>query len=163
MNENIEKELNTNNIYLGDDSASNVANFAKAVLNNRLSASAIETFVSASKGSLDMVSHAVEANVATNTSINRESAARIQQIVDAAKGGTLDANTLTLQLTQISAIVQNQRETQLHNTLSLALKVVLVAFGLVLLYHLIRWALGWIGWLLLIGIVGYLAVKFLKR
>ena len=65
-----------------------------------------------------MVSRAVEANVATNTSINRESAVQIQQIIDAAKGGTLDANTMTLQLTQISAIVQNQRETQLHNTLS---------------------------------------------
>lgn len=163
MNGNIESELASNNICPGDDSASNVANFAKAVLNNRLSASAIEAFVSASKGSLDMVSRAVEANVATNTSINRESAVRIQQIVDATKGGSLDANTLTLQLTQISAIVQNQRETQLHNTLSLALKVALVALGLVLLYYLIRWALGWIGWLLLIGLVGYLAVKLLKR
>lgn len=163
MNKNIEKELACNNICPGDDSASNVANFAKAVLNNRLSASAIEAFVSASEGSLDMVSHAVETNVATNTSINRESAAQIQQIVDATKDGTLDANTLTLQLTQISAIVQTQRETQLHNTLSLGLKVVLVAFGLVLLYHLIRWALGWIGCLLLIGLIGYFAVKFLKR
>ena len=157
------EELQARGIRPGDDSASNVANFAKAVLNNRLSASAIEAFVSASKGSLEMVSGAVEANVATNTSINRESAAQIQQIVHAAKGGTIDADTLTLQLTQISAIVQNQRETQLHNTLSLLLKVVLVAFGLVLLYHLIRWALSWIGWLLLIGLVGYLAVKLLKR
>lgn len=163
MNGNIENELASNNICPDDDSASNVANFAKAVLNNRLSAGAIETFVSASKGSLDMVSRAVEANVATNTNLNRESAAQIQQIVDAAKGGTIDANTLTLQLTQISAIVQNQRKTQLHNTLSLGLKVVLVAFGLVLLYHLIRWALGWIGCLLLIGLIGYFAVKFLKR
>lgn len=157
------EELQTRGIRPGDDSASNVANFAKAVLSNRLSASAIEAFVSASKGSLDMVSRVVEANVATNTSINRESAVRIQQIVDATKGGALDANTLTLQLTQISAIVQNQRETQLHNTLSLALKVALVALGLVLLYYLIRWALGWIAWLLLIGLVGYLAVKLLKR
>lgn len=157
------EELQARGIRPGDDSASNIANFAKAVLNNRLSAGAIEAFVSASKGSLEMVSGAVEANVATNTSINRESAAQIQQIVDATKGGALDANTLTLQLTQISAIVQNQRETQLHNTLSLALKVALVAWGLVLLYYLIRWALGWIGWLLLIGLVGYLAVKLLKR
>lgn len=157
------EELQARGIRLGDDSASNIANFAKAVLNNRLSAGAIEAFVSASKGSLEMVSGAVEANVATNTSINRESAAQIQQIVDATKGGALDANTLTLQLTQISTIVQNQRETQLHNTLSLALKVALVALGLVLLYYLIRWALGWIGWLLLIGLVGYLAVKLLKR
>lgn len=163
MNGNIESELASNNICPGDDSASNVANFAKAVLSNRLSAGAIEAFVSASKGSLDMVSRAVEANVATNTNLNRESAAQIQQIVDAAKGGTIDANTLTLQLTQISAIVQNQRETQLHNTLSLVLKVVLVAFGLILLFRLIRWALGCIGWLLLIGLVGYFAIKFLKR
>lgn len=163
MNGNIENELASNNICPGDDSASNVANFAKAVLSNRLSAGAIEAFVSASKGSLDMVSRAVEANVTTNTSINHESAVQIQQIIDAAKGGTLDANTMTLQLTQISAIVQNQRETQLHNTLSLLLKVVLVAFGLVLLYHLIRWALGWIGWLLLIAIVGSLIVKVIKR
>ncbi len=157
------EELQARGIRLGDDSASNIANFAKAVLNNRLSAGAIEAFVSASKGSLEMVSGAVEANEATNTSINRENAAQIQQIVDATKGGALDANTLTLQLTQISTIVQNQRETQLHNTLSLALKVALVALGLVLLYYLIRWALGWIGWLLLIGLVGYLAVKLLKR
>ena len=157
------EELQARGIRLGDDSASNIANFAKAVLNNRLSAGAIEAFVSASKGNIDMVSRAVEANVATNTSINRESATQIQQIVDAAKGGTLDANTLTLQLTQISAIVQGQRETQLHNTLSLLLKVALVALGLVLLYYLIRWALSWIGWLLLIGLVGYLAIKFLKR
>lgn len=163
MNGNIENELASNNICPGDDSASNVTNFAKAVLSNRLSAGAIEAFVSASKGSLDMVSRAVEANVTTNTSINRESAVQIQQIIDAAKGGTLDANTMTLQLTQISAIVQNQRETQLHNTLSLLLKVVLVAFGLVLLYYLIRWALGWIGWLLLIAIVGSLIVKVIKR
>lgn len=157
------EELQAIGIRLGDESSTNVANFAKAVLNNRLSASAIEAFVSASKGSLDMVSRAVEANVATNTSINRESAAQIQKIVDAAKGGTLDANTLTLQLTQISAVVQGQRETQLHNTLSLLLKVALVALGLVLLYYLIRWALNWIGWLLLIGLVGYLAIKFSKR
>lgn len=163
MNGNIENELASNNICPGDDSASNVENFAKAVLNNRLSVGAIEAFVSASKGSLDMVSRAVETNVATNTNINRESAAQIQQIVDAAKGGTIDANTLTLQLTQISAIVQNQRETQLHNTLSLVLKVVLVAFGLILLFRLIRWALGWIGWLLLIGLLGYFVIKFLKR
>lgn len=163
MKTNGNEELQVRGIRPGDDSASNVANFEKAVLSNRLSASAIEAFVSASKGSLDMVSRAVEANVATNTSINRESAVRIQQIVDAAKGGTLDANTLTLQLTQISAVVQGQRETQLHNTLSLLLKVALVALGLVLLYYLIRWALSWIGWLLLIGLVGYLAVKLLKR
>lgn len=163
MKTNGNEELQARGIRLGDDSASNIANFAKAVLNNRLSAGAIEAFVSASKGSLEMVSGAVEANVATNTSINRESAAQIQQIVDATKGGALDANTLTLQLTQISAIVQNQRETQLHNTLSLLLKVALVALGLVLLYYLIRWALSWIGWLLLIGLVGYLAIKFLKR
>lgn len=160
---NIDNELVSNNICLGDDSSTNIANFAKAVVNNRLSSEAIHTFVSASKGSLEMVSRAVEANVATNTSINRESAVRIQQIVDAAKGGTLDANTLTLQLTQISAVVQGQRETQLHNTLSLLLKVALVALGLVLLYYLIRWALNWIGWLLLIGLIGYLAIKFLKR
>lgn len=163
MKTNGNEELQARGIRLGDDSASNIANFAKAVLNNRLSAGVIEAFVSASKGSLEMVSGAVEANVATNTSINRESAAQIQQIVDATKGGALDANTLTLQLTQISAIVQNQRETQLHNTLSLLLKVALVALGLVLLYYLIRWALSWIGWLLLIGLVGYLAIKFLKR
>lgn len=99
------EELQARGIHPGDDSASNIANFAKAVLNNRLSVGAIEAFVSASKGSLEMVSGAVEANVATNTSINRESAAQIQQIVDATKGGALDANTLTLQLTQISTIV----------------------------------------------------------
>ncbi len=163
MSTNGKEELEQRGIRLGDDSSTNIANFVKAVVNNRLSSEAIHTFVSASKGSLEMVSRAVESNVATNTSINRESAVRIQQIVDAAKGGTLDANTLTLQLTQISAVVQGQRETQLHNTLSLLLKVALVALGLVLLYYLIRWALSWIGWLLLIGLVGYLAIKFLKR
>jgi uncharacterized membrane protein YjjP (DUF1212 family) len=157
------EELQARGISLGDDSASNIANFAKAVLNNRLSAGAIEAFVSASKGSLEMVSGAVEANVATNTSINRESMMQIQQIVNAAKDGPIDANTLTLQLQQISAIMQGQRITQLHNTMSLLLKVALVALGLVLLYYLIRWALSWIGWLLLIGLVGYLAIKFSKR
>ena len=101
--------------------------------------------------------------MATNTSINRESMMQIQQIVSATKDGPIDANTLTLQLTQMSAIVQNQRETQLHNTLSLLLKVALVALGLVLLYHLIRRTLDWIGWLLLVGLIGYLAVKFLKK
>lgn len=110
-----------------------------------------------------MVSRAVEANVATNTNLNRESATQIQQIVDAAKGGTIDANTLTLQLQQISAVMQGQRGTQLHNTLSMALKIAVIAFGLILLYHLIRWALGWIGWLLLIALVGSLIVKVIKR
>jgi hypothetical protein len=157
------EELQARGISLGDDSASNIANFAKAVLNNRLSAGAIEAFVSASKGSLEMVSGAVEANVATNTSINRESMMQIQQIVNAAKDGPIDPNTLTLQLQQISAIMQGHRITQLHNTMSLLLKVALVALGLVLLYYLIRWALSWIGWLLLIGLVGYLAIKFSKR
>lgn len=157
------EELEQRGILPGDDTDANVANFAKAVLNNRLSTEAIHTFVSASKGSLEMVSRAVEANVATNTSINHESMMQIQQIVNATKGGPLDANTLTLQLTQISAVVQGQRETQLHNTLSLLLKIAAIAFGLVLLFHLIRWALGWIGWLLLIAIVGSLIVKLIRR
>ena len=160
---NIDNELACNNICLGDDSSTNIANFAKAVVNNRLSSEAIHAFVSASKGSLEMVSRAVEANVATNTSINRESMMQIQQIINAAKDGPIDANTLALQLQQINAIMQGQRETQLHNTLSMALKIALVAFGLVLLYYLIRWVLGWIGWLLLIAIVGSLIVKIIKR
>lgn len=150
-------------IILGDSSPVNISKFVTACLNNKLSSEAIQSFILASKDSLESIDQALKMNIATNNELNEKSMNQISQIIESSSGKDLSSTLLIQQLVQINAAVAAQKHTQRMNLLSITLKVIGVLLVIYLIYSLIAAIINWIGVILLVTIIGGLLLFGLSR
>lgn len=150
-------------IILGDSSPVNVSKFVTACLNNKLSSKAIQSFILASKDSLESIDQALKMNIAINNELNEKSMNQISQIIESSSGKDLSSTLLIQQLIQINAVVAAQKHTQRMNLLSITLKVIGVLLVIYLIYSLIAAIINWIGVILLVTIIGGLLLFGLSR
>ena len=149
-------------IILGDSSPVNISKFVTACLNNKLSSEAIQSFILASKDSLESIDQALKMNIAINNELNEKSMNQISQIIESSSGKDLSSTLLIQQLIQINAVVAAQKHTQRMNLLSITLKVIGVLV-IYLIYSLIAAIINWIGVILLVTIIGGLLLFGLSR
>lgn len=149
-------------IILGDSSPVNISKFVTACLNNKLSSEAIQSFILASKDSLESIDQALKMNIAINNELNEKSMNQISQIIESSSGKDLSSTLLIQQLIQINAVVAAQKHTQRMNLLSITLKVIGVLL-VIYLYSLIAAIINWIGVILLVTIIGGLLLFGLSR
>ena len=140
-------------IILGDSSPVNISKFVTACLNNKLSSEAIQSFILASKDSLESIDQALKMNIAINNELNEKSMNQISQIIESSSGKDLSSTLLIQQLIQINAVVAAQKHTQRMNLLSITLKVIGVLLVIYLIYSLIAAIINWIGVILLVTII----------
>lgn len=150
-------------IILGDSSPVNVSKFVTACLNNKLSSEAIQSFILASKDSLESIDQALKMNIAINNELNEKSMNQISQIIESSSGKDLSSTLLIQQLIQINAVVAAQKHTQRMNLLSITLKVIGVLLVIYLIYSLIAAIINWIGVILPVTIIGGLLLFGLSR
>ena len=150
-------------IILGDSSPVNVSKFVTACLNNKLSSEAIQSFILASKDSLESIDQALKMNIAINNELNEKSMNQISQIIESSSGKDLSSTLLIQQLIQINVVVAAQKHTQRMNLLSITLKVIGVLLVIYLIYSLIAAIINWIGVILLVTIIGGLLLFGLSR
>ncbi len=150
-------------IILGDSSPVNVSKFVTACLNNKLSSEVIQSFILASKDSLESIDQALKMNIAINNELNEKSMNQISQIIESSSGKDLSSTLLIQQLIQINAVVAAQKHTQRMNLLSITLKVIGVLLVIYLIYSLIAAIINWIGVILLVTIIGGLLLFGLSR
>lgn len=150
-------------IILGDSSPVNVSKFVTACLNNKLSSEVIQSFILASKDSLESIDQALKMNIAINNELNEKSMNQILQIIESSSGKDLSSTLLIQQLIQINAVVAAQKHTQRMNLLSITLKVIGVLLVIYLIYSLIAAIINWIGVILLVTIIGGLLLFGLSR
>lgn len=150
-------------IILGDSSPVNVSKFVTACLNNKLSSEVIQSFILASKDSLESIDQALKMNIAINNELNEKSMNQISQIIESSSGKDLSSTLLIQQLIQINAVVAAQKHTQRMNLLSITLKVIGVLLVIYLIYSLIAVIINWIGVILLVTIIGGLLLFGLSR
>ena len=148
---------------LGDSSPVNISKFVTACLNNKLSSVAIQSFILASKDSLESIDQALKMNIAINNELNEKSMNQISQIIESSSGKDLSSTLLIQQLIQINAVVAAQKHTQRMNLLSITLKVIGVLLVIYLIYSLIAAIINWIGVILLVTIIGGLLLFGLSR
>lgn len=132
-------------------------------LNNKLSSEAIQSFILASKDSLESIDQALKMNIAINNELNEKSMNQISQIIESSSGKDLSSTLLIQQLIQINAVVAAQKHTQRMNLLSITLKVIGVLLVIYLIYSLIAAIINWIGVILLVTIIGGLLLFGLSR
>lgn len=150
-------------IILGDSSPVNISKFVTACLNNKLSSEVIQSFILASKDSLESIDQALKMNIAINNELNEKSMNQISQIIESSSGKDLSSTLLIQQLIQINAVVAAQKHTQRMNLLSITLKVIGVLLVIYLIYSLIAAIINWIGVILLVTIIGGLLLFGLSR
>lgn len=150
-------------IILGDSSPVNISKFVTDCLNNKLSSEAIQSFILASKDSLESIDQALKMNIAINNELNEKSMNQISQIIESSSGKDLSSTLLIQQLIQINAVVAAQKHTQRMNLLSITLKVIGVLLVIYLIYSLIAAIINWIGVILLVTIIGGLLLFGLSR
>ena len=150
-------------IILGDSSPVNVSKFVTACLNNKLSSEVIQSFILASKDSLESIDQALKMNIAINNELNEKSMNQISQIIESSSGKDLSSTLLIQQLIQINAVVAAQKHTQRMNLLSMTRKVIGVLLVIYLIYSLIAAIINWIGVILLVTIIGGLLLFGLSR
>ena len=132
-------------------------------LTNKLSSEAIQSFILASKDSLESIDQALKMNIAINNELNEKSMNQISQIIESSSGKDLSSTLLIQQLIQINAVVAAQKHTQRMNLLSITLKVIGVLLVIYLIYSLIAAIINWIGVILLVTIIGGLLLFGLSR
>lgn len=150
-------------ILTGDNSPVNINKFVTAVLNNKLSSEAIQAFILATQGGMEMISQSLALNISINNSLNEKSMAQIEQVMKANQGKELTANLLIQQLIQINSIIELQKHTQKMNFFTIALKVAGVIIGLLLIFWLVKLIINWIGTILLIVVIGGLLLLGFAR
>ena len=122
-----------------------------------------QSFILASKDSLESIDQALKMNIAINNELNEKSMNQISQIIESSSGKDLSSTLLIQQLIQINAVVAAQKHTQRMNLLSITLKVIGVLLVIYLIYSLIAAIINWIGVILLVTIIGGLLLFGLSR